>query len=161
MELKKLDSSFYTDNPVIQQALDFDQQTGQWAENKTRGHGIVQIELNGLVFAIPVRTYVKHDACFILEVNRDDRSVKGMGLDYSKAMLIRTQAHVTNSVFLLRNKTSAKKLIGKEEHITKQFTKYVERYIKAVSKQDQRILNNPEYRFTTLVNYHNELGISD
>ncbi|EDZ3589502.1 hypothetical protein GOG43_17635 [Salmonella enterica subsp. enterica] len=161
MELKKLDSSFYTDNPVLRQALDFDQQTGQWAEDKTRGHGIVQIELNGLVFAIPVRTYVKHNACFILEVNRDDRSVKGMGLDYSKAMLIRVPNHITNSVFLLRNKTSAKKLIGKEEHITKQFTKYVDRYIKAVSKQDRRILNNPEYRFTTLINYHRELGISD
>ena len=121
MELKKLDESFYNDNPKIIQALDFDHKTQQWSGNKVRGHGIVSITINGLTFAIPVRSYIKHRASFILEVN--------------------------------------KKLLGKEGHITKQFDKYVNRYIKAVQKDDQRVLNSNEYRFTTLVNYHTELSL--
>ncbi|MEZ2576320.1 type III toxin-antitoxin system TenpIN family toxin [Buttiauxella ferragutiae] len=118
------------------------------------------MELNGLVFAIPVRSNIKHDASYILEVNRDrDRQVKGMGLDYSKAMLIRSPEHVSDNVFLLRSKSAGRKLQGKEDHVTKQFTRYVERYILAVQKGDKNILNSQEYRFTTLVNYHKELGL--
>ncbi|WP_260608175.1 hypothetical protein [Vibrio cholerae] len=70
MELKKLDQSFYVDNPKVEQDLDFDSQLGTWNSSKTRGHGIVKITINGLTFAIPVRSYIKHNASYILEVNR-------------------------------------------------------------------------------------------
>ncbi|EGR4346554.1 TPA: hypothetical protein I6799_003647 [Vibrio cholerae] len=146
MELKKLDQSFYVDNPKVEQDLpkveqdlDFDSQLGTWNSSKTRGHGIVKITINGLTFAIPVRSYIKHNASYILEVNRQDRTIKGMGLDYSKALLIRDDSHVTDDVFVLRNKKSGKKLIGKEEHITSQFQKYVEKYIDAVKRNDANI----------------------
>ncbi|EPO9887565.1 type III toxin-antitoxin system TenpIN family toxin [Vibrio cholerae] len=146
MELKKLDQSFYVDNPKVEQDLpkveqdlDFDSQLGTWSSSKTRGHGIVKITINGLTFAIPVRSYIKHNASYILEVNRQDRTIKGMGLDYSKALLIRDDSHVTDDVFVLRNKKSGKKLIGKEEHITSQFQKYVEKYIDAVKRNDANI----------------------
>lgn len=161
MELKKLDSSFYVDNPIVHQALDFDNERKTWiGGDKVRGHGVVKIAINGLTFAIPVRSNIQHDDCFILEVNRTNPKVKGMGLDYSKAMLIREDAHVTSDVFVLRNKASAKKLIGKQEHITKAFTKYVERYILAVEKADKNILGSKGYRFTTLINFHSELGLA-
>ncbi|MGG6138924.1 type III toxin-antitoxin system TenpIN family toxin [Pantoea allii] len=166
MELKKLDDSFYVDNPVLIQALDFDNKEREWmlydaaGEKKTRGHGIVKIELNGLTFAIPVRSNIQHDESFILEVNRSrDRRNKGMGLDYQKAVLIRDAAHISNEDFVLRTKQAGRKLVGKEEHITTMFTHYVEKYIKAVRKNDRNILNSMEYRFTTLINYHAELGL--
>lgn len=163
MELKKLDESFYTDNPIVVQALDFSIEANEWMshDGKVRGHGIVQIEIGGLIFAIPVRSTIKHDASYILEVNRgSDRSNKGMGLDYSKALLIKKPEHVSDNVFLLRSKDAGRKLQGKQDHITKQFNRYVERYIKAVQKGDKNILRNSEYRFSTLVNYHAELGLS-
>ncbi|HHQ4628786.1 type III toxin-antitoxin system TenpIN family toxin [Aeromonas hydrophila] len=160
MELKKLDSSFYIENPILHEALDFDRKSGTWMEGgKVRGHGIVQIAINGLIFAIPVRSNIDHDQCFILEVNRANPRIKGMGLDYSKAMLIRDEKHVTSDVFVLTNKAAAKKLIGKQEHITKSFSKYVERYVAAVAKKDKHILGDKGYRFTTLINFHRELGI--
>jgi protein AbiQ len=66
-----LDNSFYTDNPVVLEALDFDTSNRVWmAGDKVRGHGIVQIELDGLMFAIPVRSNIQHDASLILEVNQ-------------------------------------------------------------------------------------------
>ena len=162
MELKKLDESFYIDNPIVIQALDFSAEANEWMshDGKVRGHGIVQIAIGDLTFAIPVRSNIKHDASFILEVNRGrDKSIKGMGLDYSKALLIRKSEHVTNNVFVLRSKDAGKKLQGKQEHITKQFTKYVEKYIKAVLKGDTNILKSSDYRVSTLVNYHSELGL--
>lgn len=160
MELKKLDSSFYAANPELNQALDFDMKTRTWSAGKVRGHGIVQIEIKGLVFAIPVRSTIHHNECLILEVNRGhDKKNKGMGLDYSKAVLIRSSQHVSADVFVLKSKEAGKKLIGKEEHITKQFTKYVERYIKAYHKKDMNILRGDGYRYTTLINYHVELGL--
>lgn len=163
MELKKLDASFYVDNPIIIQALEFDIVSNTWmGESKTRGHGVVQITINSLVFAIPVRSNISHNASFILEKNKDKRNtrVKGMGLDYSKALLIRDSSHVSNNIFLLRSKPAGKKLQGKQQHITSSFQKYVHKYVDAVQKNDKNILNQLEYRFTTLVNYHIELGLS-
>ena len=57
------------------------------------------------------------------------------------------------------DRPAGKKLIGKEEHIKNMFTNYVDKYIKAVQKEDKNILNSMEYRFTTLVNYHAELEL--
>lgn len=159
MELKKLDTSFYLDNARIEQALDFDMASGTWTADKVRGHGVVQITINNLTFAIPVRSHIKHGASFILEVNRAKQNIKGMGLDYSKALLITKPAHVSEQAFLLKSKAAGKKLAGKEAHVTTQFTKYVEKYVAAAKKPDRNILNSPEYRFTTLVNYHIELGV--
>ncbi len=159
MELKKLSPSFYTDTPTLIQALDFDMQLGQWMAGKIRGHGIVAISINDLTFAIPVHSNIRHGAAFILEVNKQDKRSKGMGLDFAKAMLIKNASHVSAEVFVLRTKAAGKKLIGKQEHVTKQFTDYVEKYIKAYNAEDKHILNSMEYRHTTLVNYHSELGL--
>lgn len=161
MELKKLDKSFYIDNPLLIQALDFDMKTKSWmAGDKVRGHGIVQIEVKGLKFAIPVRSNINHDESYILTVQRGvNRYIKGMGLDYSKALLIRDDKHVSALPFVLKSKDAGKKLQGKEEHVKNMFSQYVDKYIAAVRKPDRNILNSMEYRFTTLVNYHTELGL--
>ncbi|HCE5184918.1 TPA: hypothetical protein NG323_004559 [Vibrio parahaemolyticus] len=160
MELKKLATSFYTDNPVLTQALDFDMKAQTWfTGDKIRGHGIIQIKISEeLTFAIPVRSNIQHKASFILEVSKV-KGVKGMGLDYSKAMLIKDVQHVSDDVFVLRSKASGKKLVGKENHITSMYLAYVKKYIAAVKASDKNILNSAEYRFTTLVNYHTELGL--
>jgi protein AbiQ len=160
MELKKLDSSFYQQNPVVLEALDFDAKTNSWLGNdKIRGHGIVQIQLNGLTFAIPVRSHIRHDDCHIIERDTGRNDVRGMGLDYSKAMLITVLSYISADVFLLKNKRAAKELLSKEAHVTKQFSKYVDRYVEAVKKNDNNILSR-DYRFTTLINYHVELGLT-
>ena len=160
MNLKKLASSFYLNNPKIIQALEFDMTTTQWmGRAKVRGHGVVQIKINNLIFAIPVRSNVEHDESYILEVDRRNNKYKGMGLDYAKALLIHDESYVSEEIFLLKSKAAGRKLIGKEKHITEQFEQYVEKYIKALKNKDKNILNSKEYRHTTLVNYHSELSI--
>lgn len=160
MELKKLDSTFYQNNPVVLEALDFDAKTNSWlGGDKVRGHGIVQIQLHGLTFAIPVRSHIRHNDCHIIERDKGRNDIRGMGLDYSKAMLITDPTYVSADIFLLRNKKAAKDLLSKEAHVTKQFSQYVERYVEAIRKNDKNILRR-DYRFSTLINYHTELGLA-
>jgi protein AbiQ len=166
--LKKLSPLFYEDNQTLIQALDFDMLLGQWMQGtvpgmpaKVRGHGIVQISLGGLTFAIPVHSNIKHRACLILHriKNPANPQSKGMGLDYAKAMLIRDQAHISNVVFGLKPRAAFQQLKDKEAEILEQFTAYVDKYIHAKNTNDENILNSIEYRHTTLVNYHAELGL--
>ncbi|PHM23164.1 type III toxin-antitoxin system TenpIN family toxin [Xenorhabdus budapestensis] len=155
MKLRKLDQAFYDENSHLIQALD--NEDGKWTPGKTRGHGIVVININQLTFAIPLRTSIKHNAAYITQKS-NQKGIKGKGLDYSKALLIINPKYISDEIFLIPPEQH-KNIQGKEFFIKKKFEKYVEKYIKAVKKRDKHVLNSLEYRFTTLQNYHNQLGI--
>lgn len=155
MQLKKLDSSFYGHHTHLVEALDNHQ--GQWQTGKVRGYGVVIISIKNLTFAIPLRSNISHKAAYIT-VKSQEQGVRGKGLDYSKALLITNMQYIANVPFKI-SASEHNTLQNKEVFITSQFDKYVARYIKAVKKQDNHILNSIEYRFTTLKNYHVELEL--
>ncbi|MEY4589630.1 MAG: hypothetical protein RL497_1706 [Pseudomonadota bacterium] len=155
MHLKKLTPSFYKENTHLQQALD--NTNGSWERGKIRGYGVVIIKLGDLMFAIPLRSNIKHGAAYIT-VKSNAKGAKGKGLDFSKALLI-TQDNFLSEIPFKIPPEEHKKLQNKEHFITEKFEKYVDKYVLAVRKADQNILNSTEYRFTTLINYHLELGI--
>lgn len=160
MELKKLDPSFYTDNPHLIEVLD--NINGNWQSGKTRGYGVVVINLNSLKFAIPLRTNIKHDAAYITKKLPASPCplgrVKGKGLDFSKAVLIQKDSYISSSAFKIPS-DEHNKLLNKEHFITKKFEKYVDRYRKAVTTADKHILQSAEYLYTTLQNYHSDLEL--
>lgn len=153
MQLKKLDQSFYVDNAHLVQALD--NINGQWIQGKTRGYGIVVITINHLTFGIPLRTNIRHTASYPT-VGKHGSQHKG--LDFSKALLISDMHHISSEIFKIPTQ-ERNKLNNKEYYITKKFEKYVAYYIKAVKSSDKNILQSEQYRFTTLQNYHIELGL--
>jgi protein AbiQ len=51
-----------------------------------------------------------------------------------------------------------KRLSNRENHIRGSFEKYVNKYISAVRNHDVNVLCSSDYRFSTLQNYHVELG---
>jgi protein AbiQ len=157
MQLKKLYSAFYADNKHLVEALDH--HNGNWQAGKTRGYGIVIIEFKGLKFAIPLRSHIKHKAAYITARITEELLIKRKGLDYSKALLISQERYISSEVFKIPPEEH-NKLLEHEQHITAQFAKYVEHYVKAVSKADKNILQSNEYRYTTLQNYHLELGLA-
>ncbi|TKF02271.1 hypothetical protein FCV44_00005 [Vibrio kanaloae] len=159
MELKKLNVSFYDENPTVENALDYYSDDGLWDRSKVRGHGVVNITVNNLMFAIPVRSNVLHSASYILLKNTQKRWIKGMGLDYSKALLIRKPEYISDENFNLKVKSAGKKLVGRKKHVTDQFEAYVNKYIGAVKAGDANVLSDQKYKDTTLINYHTELGI--
>lgn len=151
MQLKKLDGSFYTDHAHLQEALD--NHSGNWAAGKTRGYGMVMISINNLTFAVPLRSNIRHSAAFLTV-----RGGRNKGLDFSKALLISDESYISSELFKIPAAEHSK-LLGKEHFVTKKFEKYVKKYIAAVSSPDQNILGSAEYRYTTLINYHAELGL--
>ncbi len=155
MQLKKLTLSFYHENTHLKEALD--NHNGQWEEDKVRGYGVVIIELNNLTFAIPLRSHIRHQACYITKTDASKKT-KGKGLDFSKALLIENHEYISNQVFKIPS-VEHTRLQNKTIFIAQKFEKYVQKYIKAVQNEDNNILNNQEYRFTTLINYHKQLNI--
>ncbi|MCK5898750.1 MAG: hypothetical protein KAG06_06735 [Methylococcales bacterium] len=153
MKLKKLDPSFYPRNTHLIEALD--NVNGKWQQGKVRGYGVVVIDVQHLRFAIPLRSNIKHKAAYIT-VKSDQKSSKGKGLDFSKALLISQLNYISDVPFKIPA-NEHKKLQDKTVFITKKFERYVQYYIKALKLKDQNILKSPEYRYSTLKNYHETL----
>ncbi len=158
MQLVKLDPSFYLDHTHLVQALD--NHGGAWQNGKSRGYGIVLISINKLTFGIPLRSNIQHKAAYMTV--RNPSSAKGTsygkGLDFSKALLIPNSSYISTEKFKIPPEEH-KKLQSKKYYIEATFNKYVCRYVNAVANSDTNILNSAEYRYTTLQNYHSELGI--
>lgn len=155
MKLRKLDNSFYIENSHLKEALD--NHGGHWEEGKVRGYGIVIISINNLSFAIPLRSNIKHNSSYITA--KDNKNgAKGKGLDFTKALLITKQKYVSNLPFKIQPHEH-QQLAGKEHYITQKFKKYISKYISAVQGADNNILRGINYRFSTLCNYHQELGL--
>lgn len=121
------------------------------------------IDINNFKFAIPLRTNIRHKYCF--RTNPNSLS----GLDYSKSILI------SNLSFINKNDTIK---IDSSEHrsiqlnkfvIKKEFTKYVDTYIKNIKLLDSKININTDRKnkmlqyckCSTLQYFHNELKIQD
>ncbi len=157
MQFKKLDQSFYSDNMHLVQVLD--KLLDHWIRSKERGYGIFFIKIKILVFGLPLRSNINHKAASII-TKSDKAGIRGKGLDFSKAVLLGKPEYIPPISFKIAP-MEHKKLKNKEIHITDKFEKYVAGYIKAINGSDKNRLNCGEYRFTSLQNYHRELGISN
>lgn len=147
MEIKKLEELFYTENTHLKEVLDKDK-SGQWNANKTRGYGIVVCEHKGLKFGIPLRSHINHRFCFITSDNK--------GLDFTKAVLLSKDDYISTTPFKIPNDEHTK-IVDGAANIRKKFSKYVENYLRGMEKADDNILR--PYKYSTLQNYHRELGL--
>lgn len=147
MNVKKLTEIFYVENSHLVEVLD---KTADATEDgKSRGYGIALVHALGLRFGIPFRSRISHNHCF--------KTTQQKGLDFSKAVLLQKEAYISAEPFKI---PVPEFLMVREKSvfIEKQFGKYVSRYVDAVSWEKQSLLIR-EYRFSTLQNYHEELGI--
>lgn len=148
IKIVKLKEAFFKENNDLVESLH--QGTGGDVEaGKTRGYGVVTVRIEGgLLFGIPLRSHIKHKAAFITDGTK--------GLDYSKAVLISDEDHVSQDPFTIPQHEYVK-IADRELHIRERFEKYIKKYIKAANAGDKNVLN--EYRYSTLQNYHAELKI--
>lgn len=152
LPLKKLTEDFYIDNPNLLEALD-----GGWSESaKVRGYGIVVISINSLVFGIPLRSHIKHKQAFFTDITQGSECEARRGLDFTKALLLSDEKYLDNSSFKVPVQ-QFDRIQDNHDHIVEKFTKYVQKYIRAVQKSDRFVLNL--YRYSTLKNYHSDLGL--
>ncbi|WP_151753895.1 type III toxin-antitoxin system TenpIN family toxin [Acinetobacter soli] len=146
MFIQKLNDSFFSENSHLVEVLD--KRNGVWDGHKERGYGILVISINNLRFGIPLRSYMKHRFGF--------HTVESKGLDYSKAVLLSKDEYICNLPFMIPNDEFVK-IKDKSRFIEKKFTDYVQGYIDAIIANDSNKLK--PYAFSTLKNYHKELGL--
>jgi protein AbiQ len=123
--------------------------------NKGRGYGVLMVKIKGYQFAVPLRSKMKHKENFTTKIYTDNGQRYRKGLDYSKAVIITDQRFVALRAFKI-DQDEFLKVAKAENHIIQSFEKYVNRYVQAFTDGDQNILK--KYSFSTLKNYHMELG---
>ncbi|MCL2067648.1 MAG: hypothetical protein FWG99_09315 [Treponema sp.] len=123
---------------------------------ENRPYYVLLLELDGLTYAIPLRSHITHPHCFIA----DNTAGLNSGVDYSKAVVITEKQFIDSSQVTIRqNEFNIYK--KREYHIRKQFSSYVAHYKKEV----RRRLLNPTIpisalcRFSSLKYFHKELGL--
>lgn len=148
IKIVKLEPAFFQKNSGLVEAL-HQGDGGDVNAGKTRGYGVVTVRLeNGLTFGIPLRSNITHKNAFMTTGTK--------GLDYSKAVLIADEDHISDDPFTIPQGEFVK-IADRELHIRERFEKYIKKYIKAVKAEDKNILR--EYGYSTMQNYHVELGI--
>lgn len=156
--LRQLTDKFYEENNHLERILDKERGSTEFLD-KGRGYGVVVIDLNGLRFGIPLRSTMTHKYGFATEIKRDEVKKKTYrkGLDYTKAVILKDDEYITERSFKIPAE-EFDKINDSQEMIKRQFTIFVEKYITAVENNDQNLLSK-NYRDSSLINYHEELGI--
>ena len=148
MDIRKLELLFYQENKHLKEVLD--KKGNDWVADKIRGYGIAVISFRGLTFGIPLRSNIPHN--FWFPTKRDTKK----GLDYSKAVLLHNPNYISAVPFNIPSDEFSL-IQSNTRKINMDFERYVERYISAVKSKDPNKLK--QYRFSTLQNYHEELGL--
>lgn len=146
MLIQKLEDLFFEENTHLVEVLD--KRQGKWDGEKKRGYGILLIELKNLRFGIPLRSHINHQSCF--------KTTADKGLDFSKAVLLVKDDYISEAPFMIPADEFIK-IKDRTHFIQGKFSKYVDKYVKSVQRQDANALRS--YRFSTLCNYHSELGL--
>jgi len=149
MEFHRLSAAFYT-------------QFGQCEEiltKENRPYYVLLLELDGLTYAIPLRSNITHPYCFIA----DNSSGQNSGLDYSKAVVINNFIQYIDPAPVTIRQHEYNVYKQREHLIRKQFSSYVALY----KKEIRRRLKNPVLpvsalcRYASLKYFHKELGLDN
>jgi protein AbiQ len=149
MEFHRLSNAFYS-------------KFGQYDEiltKENRPYYVLLLELDGLTYAIPLRSHITHSYCFVA----DNSSGQNSGLDYSKAVVIMDTIQYIDPAPVTIRQHEYNVYKQHEYLIKKQFSSYVALY----KKEIRRRLKNPALPASALCNYaslkyfHKELGLEN
>ena len=99
-------------------------------QKRTRPYSQVHIEINGVQFAIPLRSEINHK--HVLWTDKPNRC----GLDFSKAVVITDDSYVDKDKRPYIRQNEFDSLRGKEYIVKQKLLKYISDYKKAKLKQD-------------------------
>ena len=115
-----------------------------------RPYVMLLMQIDGLTFAIPFRSHLRHKFCYITDKR------KCSGLDFSKAVIIIDKSYIsdTKRVITITEKEN-KIMLERKEVIIQRFKTYLNTY--------KRIIENKGYKgsknYTALQYFHKELGL--
>jgi len=147
MEFHRLSAAFYTQFNHCKEIL----------TKENRPYYVLLLELDGLTYAIPLRSHITHCYCFIADKSNGQNS----GIDYSKAVVITDSAKYIDPTPVTIRQHEFNVLKQREYLIKKKFSSYVALYKKEILRRHK----NPALpvsslcRYSTLKHFHKELGL--
>jgi protein AbiQ len=148
MEFHRLSAAFYEKFSQCEEILN----------KEERPYYVLLLEMDGLTYAIPLRSHVTHTYCFIADNSTGQKS----GLDYSKTVVITDTAKYINPVHVTIRQHEYNVLKQHEYLIKKEFSAYLASYKKEIRRRQK----NPSLpvsalcRFSSLKYFHSELGLN-
>jgi protein AbiQ len=138
IELRKLSNEFYKDFPK--------KEFPEIESKQNRPYVVLLVKVRNLVFAIPLRTNIKHSYCY--KFKKSDRQTNSStGIDFSKAVVIRKEIYLGEKTDI--NDKEYLEIQEKYFFIISKFKKYVEGYITFKKDSSNEFLNK-KYKFCTL-----------
>jgi len=143
---------YFSDKENFVEMLDF----GDRLKQSTRCYFSVATTYNGNSLFVPLRSVID------LSVGKmgyplPSSSRPKAGLDFRKILIVNNVEHI--SILQHPNISSSQmtKLVGEVMRIESRAVDYVSGYVKSAKKRREKI--DSKYRFSTLHNFHKELGI--
>ncbi|MBF0778195.1 hypothetical protein [Streptococcus cuniculi] len=141
----------------LKQAMDYDYKTKR-IYNKGRGFATVLVKIQGLIFAIPLRSNMpkKYQLKYKLRDSKKPGYIEG--LDIGKTLVVEDSKYLLNTNFQLREVVDYYKIVDNDRLIINKLIKSIIDYNQAVSQNDLNKLNDPRrFKFSTFVNYTDRL----
>jgi len=147
MEFHRLSAIFYTQFSHCEEIL----------TKEDRPYYVLLLELDGLIFAIPLRSYITHPYCFISDSSNGEKS----GLDYSKAVVITDSIKYIDPAPVTIRQHEYNFLKQREHLIKKKFSAYVASYKKEIYRRQKNtaLPVSAFCRYSSLKYFHKELGL--
>ncbi len=123
MKLIHLSDKFYSDYANCKEILTKD----------SRPYACLAVEIDGKIFAIPLRHHINHEYAFITLPNR--------GLDYTKAVVISTPDYIADTKVWIDAADFAR-IKDREKDIVKGMSRYYRLYLKAAANANNRFYQN-------------------
>lgn len=115
----------------------------------SRPYIMLIVEIDGLTFAIPIRSHIRHNYGFI--TNEEKRA----GLDFTKAIIILNPEYISEKERITITKEEMLLISNNKELIIKDFKIFLQTYKRKIKKK----LYANFLRFTSLQYFHKELGL--
>jgi protein AbiQ len=147
MRFHRLSAAFYSKYGQFDEILN----------KESRPYYVLLMELDGLTYAIPLRSNITHRFCFIA----DSSNGYNCGLDYSKAVVITDMAEFIDSAHITIRRHEYNVFKQHEFLIKKQFYSFVVSYKKEVRRRQKNpvLPMSSLCRYASLKYFHRELGL--
>ena len=152
-----LESEYFTQNQTYKEVLDENDLTKQ-----ARRNYFLALPYNNKMILVPLRTNCPRGNRFTGKISYPLPSQKrqNAGLYYRKCIILSDEKYISEikDVNFAIPRAQSNRIIKNFQQITKEIATYIEGYIKLIQR-NQKIEVNPRYRYSTLINFHQELKI--
>lgn len=143
----------------LEQAMDYNYKKKQFFD-KGRGYVNVLIKLQGMLFLIPLRSYMPKKYQLKYKLRDSEKIGFVEGLDFGKMLILEDERYIIKQNFRLRKQEDYHKIIDHDVYIINKLIKHIISFNEAIASDDRNKLTDPmRFKFTTFINYIDRLKV--